>query len=190
MPFDYDNDDIAHDFNFEIFNSRLMRRFYSEIEEIFKEIKNGKLKGTLETREIDEPGITGFIIHGRFGSKEAPEPFEPLKPLKRRPLPEKPFELSRDALKETREPLTDVFEQESSTKIYVELPGEEEKNIELRVKDGAIEVKSEHFYQTIDLRDRHLDKQKISSKYKNGVLEITVPKQTKFQKYSNEEKLV
>lgn len=190
MPFDYDSDDLTGDFNFEIFNSRLMRRFYSEIDEIFKEIKNGKLKGTLETREIDEPGMTGFIIQGRFRSKEAPEPFEPLKPLKRRPLPEKPFELSIDALKEPREPLTDVFEQENSTKIYVELPGEEEKNIELRIKDGALEVNAEHFYKIIELRDRHFDKQRVSSKYKNGVLEITIQKHTKFQKFSNEEKLV
>jgi len=177
--------------NFNLFTSRFMKRFHSEIDEIFKDVKNGKIKGTLETREINEPGVKGYIIQGRFDSDEALEPIEPLKPLKRRPLPERPFELSEDALKETREPLTDIFEEEDATKIYIELPGEEKEDIHLKVTEDGIEVKAKNFYKMIELPNRHSDKQKVSSKYKNGVLEITIPKQTRLQKKDSEkERLV
>jgi HSP20 family molecular chaperone IbpA len=189
MSFDNDSEDIFSDFDF-VFTTQLMNRFHKEIDEIFKEIKNGKLEGTLETKEINEQGIKGYIIHGQFGTRGTLEFPEPLKPLKRRPLPEKPFELSRSALKETREPLTDVFEEENSSKIYLELPGEEEKDIKLKITDETIEVKAKNFYKTIDMPCKHLDEQKISSKYKNGVLEITIPKRTKLQKYPSEGKLV
>jgi len=189
LSYDNDFDEIADDLDF--FSSKLMKRFYAEIDEMFKEIKNGKLKGTLETREINEPGVKGYIIQGRFDSDEAHEPFEPLKPLRRRPLPEKPFELSKDASKETREPLTDVFEEESATKIYVELPGEEKEDIQLKVTENGIEVNAENFHKMIELPDRRLNKQGMALKYRNGVLEITVPKQTGlWKKKAGRERLV
>ena len=189
MSSDNDFDEITGDFDF--FSDKFMKKFYAEIDEIFKEIKNGKLKGTLETREINEPGVKGYIIQGHFGTDETSEPLEPLKPLKRRPLPEKPFELSKDALKETREPLTDIFEEDKATKIYVELPGEEKEDIQLKVTEDGIEVKAENFCKMIKLHNRHLNKQEMSSKYRNGMLEITIPKQTRpWNKETGKERLV
>jgi HSP20 family molecular chaperone IbpA len=96
-------------------------------------------------------------------------------------LPEEPFELSKEAFRETSEPLTDIFEEENAVKIYVELPGEEEENIHLRTTQEGVEVKGENFYKMLRLRGRNLDKQMISSKYRNGVLEITIPRLTDFQ---------
>jgi HSP20 family molecular chaperone IbpA len=182
MSSDDDFGDIFDNFNF--FTDRLTKRFRAEIDQILKQVKSGKLKGTFETREISEPGVRGYIIQGRFGSDREMEPLEPMEPLKpsqRRPLPKEPFELSKEAFKETREPLTDIFEEENAIKIYVELPGESEENIHLRATEEGVEVKSENFYKMIKLHGGNLDKQKMSSKYRNGVLEIAIPRVTRFQ---------
>lgn len=189
MTFDNDFEEIFG--NFDVFSNRFMKRFQSEIDEIFKEIKSGKIKGTFETREINEPEVKGYIIQGRFGLDQTSEPFEPLKPSRRRPLPEKPFELPKDTLKETREPLTDIFEEEDATKVYMELPGEEKEEIHLKVAEDTIEIKAKNFYKMIELPNKHIDKKTITSKYKNGVLEITIPKQTVIRKKDAEkERLV
>jgi HSP20 family molecular chaperone IbpA len=150
--------------------------FQLEVDEILKMANSGKLEGTWETREINEPGVKGFVIRGRFGADNALEPLEPLKPSKRRPLPENPFELPKKALDETREPLTDVFEEEKAIKIYVELPGEEEDDIKLNVKGGNVEIKAKSFYKMIKLPNKPIDAEKLSSEYKNGVLKVTIQK--------------
>jgi HSP20 family protein len=180
LSFDSDFDEIFGDFDF--FNTKFMKRFQSQMDEIFKEIKNGKLDGTWETRQIKEPSVNGFIIMGRFSSDQAQEPFEPLKPLRRRPMPENPFELPKNAPRETREPLTDIFEEENATKIYVELPGEEKEDIHLKVTEDSIEVKAKNFHRIIDLPNRHIAKETVTSKHKNGVLEITIPKKMGLRK--------
>jgi HSP20 family molecular chaperone IbpA len=185
LTFDSDFDEIFGDFD--IFSNRFMKRFQGEIDEIFKEIKNGKIKGTFETREINEPGVKGYIIQGRFGLDHTSEPLEPLKPSRRRPLPEKPFELPEGALKKMREPLTDIFEEENATKIYVELPGEEKEDIVLKVTEDSVEVKAKSFCKMIKLPNRHIAKETVSSKYKNGMLEITIPKKTELRKKDAEE---
>ncbi len=189
MSFDSDFDELFG--GVDPFTNGFVKKFRAQFDEIFKEIKDGKIKGTLETREINEPGVKGYIIKGSFGSDRALEPLEPLKPSKRKPLPERPFELSKEDFKGPREPLTDVFEEEEATKIYVELPGEEEQDIHLNFIEDSIEVKAESFYKIIELHDGNFDKQRMTSKYKNGVLEITIPKQTKLRKEDTEkEKLV
>lgn len=180
MSFDNDFDEMFGDFD--DFNSRFMKKIRTQLDEILKEIKDGRIIGTFQTREIDEPGVKGYIIKGSFGSDRALEPLEPLKPSKRKPLPERPFELSKDDDKETREPLTDIFEEREATKIYVELPGEEEQDIHLNSRENGIEIKARNFHKIIELPDRHFNKRRVSSKYRNGVLEITIPKQIKLRK--------
>lgn len=177
MSFDDDFEDVFGDMDF--FNNRFMKRFYKEVDEIFQDIKTGKIKGAWEAREINEPGVKGYIIQGRFGSDELPEP---LRPLRRRPLPERPFELSKKDLKETREPLTDVFDEEDATRIYVELPGEEKEDISLDFKKDYVEVKAKNFCKTVALPKREFDKETVKTEYKNGVLKITIPKKAKLRR--------
>jgi HSP20 family protein len=180
LSFEDDFDEIFGDYDF--FNGKFMKKIQKDIEEIFKSVKSGKLKGTWETREINEPGVKGYIFRGRFGSDEALEPLEPLKPLKRRPMPEKPFELPNAAFKEVREPLTDVFEEENAIKIYVELPGEEKEDIQLNVNGGNVEVKTKNFYKKIELPNKNIVRETATSEYKNGVLKITILKNVNLRK--------
>ena len=70
----------------------------------------------------------------------------------------------------------DVFEEEKATKIYLELPGEEREDIQLKAKEGSIEVKAKNFYKKIDLPDNNVSTEKITNDYRNGVLTITLPK--------------
>jgi len=147
-------------------------------DEIEKELKSGKLKGGWDVKQIDEPNIKGYIIQGRFWSDQPLEPFDPFKPnnpFERRPMPQRSFRPSEIASKETREPLTDIFEEEKAVKIYVELPGEKKDDIQLSVTKGKVEIKAKNFYKMIEV-PRNVDVEKASSKYNNGVLTIIIPK--------------
>jgi HSP20 family protein len=175
LSFDDDFGDIFEDFD--IF--RLMRKSQNELEKMLKRIQSGEIKGLWEIRQIDEPDVKGFEVRGRFGTEEphhSLEPVEPLKPLMRLPLRERPFEVTKAALKETREPLVDIFEENSGVKVFVELPGVEKDDIKLKIGEGYIEVKAENFYKTVDLATRNIATNGVSTQYKNGVLEITLPK--------------
>jgi len=161
------------------FSGGFMKNMLREFNEIEKMIKSGKLKGKWDIKQIDEPERKGYVIQGRFWSNQPVEPFEPFKPWRRRPMPKRPFEVPEKALKEIREPLTDVFEEDKTVKIYVELPGEEEDDIQLNVTEGKVEVKAEKFYKMVEVPTSNVDVEKVSSKYKNGVLEVTIPKKDK-----------
>jgi len=175
LSFDDDFGDIFEDFD--IF--KLMRKSQNELEKMLRRIRSGEIEGLWEIKQIDEPDMKGFEIRGRFGTEEplhSLEPREPLKPSKRRPLRERPFEVPKTALKEMREPLVDIFEENSVIKVYVELLGVEKDDIKLNLREGCIEVKAKNFYKTIDLATRHIATNGVSTQYKNGVLEITLPK--------------
>jgi len=174
MAFEDDFDEIIGDYDF--FIEKFVEKMQKNIEEILEGVKSGKIKGTWKTKEINEPGVKGYIFMGRFGSGEVLEPIEPLKPLKRRPTLEKPFEPQNANFKEAREPLTYVFEEGNAIKIYVELPGEEKENIHLKVRGGNVEVKAKNFYKKIKLPDKNFALETVTSEYRNGVLKITIPK--------------
>jgi len=172
----FDFDEIFGDFGF---GGDFMESIMREFNEIEKMIKSGKLKGKWDIKQIDEPGRKGYIIQGRFWSGQPVGPFDPFKPWKRRPMPKRPFEVREKALNEIREPLTDVFEEDNAVKIYVELPGEEKDDVQLNTAEGKVEVKAKKFYKMIEVPTSNIDIEKISSKYKNGVLEVTIPKKEK-----------
>ncbi len=174
MTFDDDFDEISSDLGF--FGSKYVKRFQNELDELFESIKSGKMKGKWKARQINEPNVKGYIIQGYFGQDESLEPLEPLKPSKRRPLPERPFEIPVTELEETREPLTDMFEDENTIRIYAELPGEEKEDINLKVREGKVEIKARNFAKEITLPRRQVDAETMTSRYKNGVLEIVMQK--------------
>jgi len=170
---------------FDVFNSDLKRIIQRMMSALEKATKDGNLKGKWEINEIDRDGVKGYRIQGRFGSDgpwEPLEPFnplEPLNPLRPRPKPQRPFEAPESTSKETNEPLTDIFEDKKTIKIYFEVRGEKKKDIQLNVTSGKVEVKAKNFYKMINLPTSNIDLEKTSSKYKNGVLEVTIPKKEK-----------
>jgi len=180
----FDFDELFGDFN--EFGKRFMERIQKEIDDTEKAIKSGELKGNWDIKRIDEPGVKGYVIQGRFWTHEpfeAFDPFEPLRPRTRKPLPERPLELSEKDAMEIREPLTDLFEEGNTLRIYAELPGEEENDIKLDFTKDKITIKGKKFNKTLDLPTENIDKERTTSKYKNGVLEVTIPKKGQEPKY-------
>jgi len=161
MPDDFEDifDDVDK------FYQRLTKKMFKEMEDIEEALRSGKLEGEWDIRPIEEPSVKGFVARGRFQLGK----LQPLKTLK----------LPRQIKDEVREPLTDIFEDKDSVKLYVELPGVEKDDIQLNVTDGHAEVKAKNFYKTIDLPTKDFESDKAVANYKNGVLEVTIPKMKK-----------
>jgi HSP20 family protein len=145
---------------------KLSERMFKEMKEIEKAIRTGKLQGEWEVRPIEEPGAKGYVARGRFQLGEQ-------------------LSFPKQAKDEVREPLTDVFEEQDHVKLYVELLGVERNDIQLNVTEGRAEVKAKNFYKVIDLPTRDIEFEKAIANYKNGVLEVMIPKT---KKMASEEK--
>jgi HSP20 family molecular chaperone IbpA len=166
--------------DFDEFSKRFMERIQKEIDETEKAVKSGELKGNWDIKRIDEPGVKGFIIQGRFWTHEPFETFDPIEPLRprtKKPIPERPLKISEKDSKEIREPLTDLFDEDNVIKIYAELPGEEENDIKLDFNEDKVEIKGKKFQKIVTLPTEKIDKEKTTLKYKNGVLDVTIPKE-------------
>jgi HSP20 family protein len=98
-------------------------------------------------------------------------------------------------------PAVDVVESEKAYEITAELPGMDEKNIEVKVTDGSLTIKGEKQEEKEEkergyyLQERHygsfersfelpesVDPDKIEASSKNGVLTVTLPKKAEAQK--------
>ena len=98
-------------------------------------------------------------------------------------------------------PAVDVTETEKAYEIVAELPGMDEKNIEVKVADGVLTIKGEKREEKEEKsKDYYLsersfgsfqrsfqvpggvDTDKIDASFKNGVLTVTLPKSTEAQK--------
>jgi len=158
-----DFEDIFHDA--ENFHRRLLKKMFREMDDIEEAIRSSKLEGEWDIKPIEEPGVKGYIAKGRFqfGGKTTP----------------KTLKLPKQISEEAREPLTDVFQDKDNIKLYVELPGVEKTDIQLNVTHGRAEIKAKNFYKAIDLPTSDVKSEKASANYKNGVLEVTIPKTKK-----------
>jgi HSP20 family protein len=82
-------------------------------------------------------------------------------------------------VKEEREPLIDVVETDSEVRIVVELPGVEKNDIKLHGTEEAIEISVDtpqyKYYKEVELPGKVRVKD-AKSTYKNGVLEVVIPK--------------
>lgn len=144
----------------ENFHKKLMESLLKEFDNIEKEVKSGKLEGEWDIKPIERPGFRGYVARGRFTSRE---PWSP------------PEQITEEA----REPLTDVFEDKDALKLYVELPGVEKDDIQLNIADGRAEIKAKKFYKVVNLPTKDVDAEKASAEYKNGVLQVSIPKTKK-----------
>ena len=98
-------------------------------------------------------------------------------------------------------PAVDVTDSEKMYEITAELPGMDEKSIEVRVSDGNLTIKGEKEEETEQkkkdyyMRERRfgsfersfevpesVDLNKIEASFKKGVLTVTLPKKVEAQK--------
>ncbi len=82
-------------------------------------------------------------------------------------------------VKEEREPLVDVVETDSEVRVVVELPGVEKNDIKLHGTEESIEISVDtpqyKYYKEVELPGKVRVKD-AKSTYKNGVLEVVIPK--------------
>jgi HSP20 family protein len=82
---------------------------------------------------------------------------------------------------EKREPLADVIPGDKEVRVIVELPGVEKEEIKLSGTADkltiSVDAPERKYYKEIELPAK-VDTKQATSKYKNGVLDITIPKKT------------
>jgi HSP20 family protein len=82
-------------------------------------------------------------------------------------------------VKEEREPLVDVVDNTDEIRVVVELPGVEKTDIKLHGTDDSLTVSVDtpqyKYYKDIELHTKVRIKEARST-YKNGVLEVVIPK--------------
>jgi HSP20 family protein len=102
---------------------------------------------------------------------------------------------SIDQNKQMMVPLVNIAESDTKYKISAEMPGINEKDIDLTIADGKIIIKAEKkneiedkkdqyykaersygMYQRIFSLPEYVDADKIQAKFENGVLNIEIPK--------------
>jgi HSP20 family protein len=87
--------------------------------------------------------------------------------------------LNGPEVKEEREPLVDVVDTDSEIRIVVELPGVEKTDIKLHATEESLEISVDtpdnKYYKEVQLPTK-VKVSEAKSTYKNGVLEVILPK--------------
>lgn len=103
--------------------------------------------------------------------------------------------LWRDHIRWGRAPAVDIAETDKDYQITAELPGIDDKDVEVRYADGAVTIKGEKHDERQENRDSYhlsernygafqrtfrvpdgVDSDRIGASFKNGVLTVTLPK--------------
>jgi HSP20 family protein len=101
----------------------------------------------------------------------------------------------------TNWPSIEITETDKELRVSADLPGLEEKDVEVFLNDGALTIRgekksevddqerrfSERFYGSFERRipvDWDVEPDKVKAAFKNGVLNVTIPKSAKAQQKS------
>jgi len=101
----------------------------------------------------------------------------------------------RDIISSSWAPAVDIYEDENQLVVTAEVPGIDEKDIEIKVEDSTLSIQGERkmeketkeenyhrieraygsFYRSFTLPN-YIDQDKIQAEHQNGILKITLPK--------------
>jgi len=113
-------------------------------------------------------GVFGVSIKTAVGGKPVVESFGNVKKT-----PEGP------KVEEEREPIADVFDEDQEIRIYAEMPGINEEDIKLDLKEDILDISAQtgdRKYHKEILLPAKVQAETIASSYNNGILEIKVKK--------------
>jgi len=113
-------------------------------------------------------GVFGVSIKTAVGGKPVVESFGNVKKTPKGPTVE-----------EEREPITDVFDEEGEIRIYAEMPGVNESDIKLDLKEDILDISAQtgdRKYHKEVLLPAKVNAETLVSSYNNGILEIKVKK--------------
>jgi len=106
----------------------------------------------------------------------------------------------KDLVSSAWTPAVDIFETENELILTAEVPGIDEKDIEIKIEDNTLSLKGERkfeketkeenyhrieraygsFYRSFTLPN-YIDQDKIHAEHENGVLRITMPKKSELK---------
>jgi HSP20 family protein len=115
--------------------------------------------------------VYGLSIKTNLGGRPTVEPFGNVRVKKTARGP---------VIEDEREPLVDVFDESDHITVIAEMPGVEEERINISVQGDILTLSasgSERKYYKELVLPASVDAASLTSKYKNGVLEIRVNKQ-------------
>lgn len=122
----------------------------------------------LEHLKKGTKGVYGFTIKSVVGGGSKVETFGNIKKT-----PEGP------KVEEEREPITDVFNEESEMIIIAEMPGMAEQEISIELKEDILEIsassKIRKYRKEVLLPEKGMT-ENLTSTYNNGILEIRIKK--------------
>jgi HSP20 family protein len=114
-------------------------------------------------------GVYGFTIKSAAGGgKSSVETFGNIKKTSEGPKVE-----------EEREPMTDMFDEKDEIVIIAEMPGIEENDLKIDLKEDILDISAERNarkYHKELLLPLKVEKEKMKVKYNNGILEIRIKK--------------
>jgi HSP20 family protein len=165
---------------------KMFREMEKTMEEEFKTFTSRVPKDYVRERKLPDgstvrelgPFVYGYSVKiGPDGKPEIRE-FGNVKPSRLGPQ-----------VKEEREPLVDIIETNEEIHIVVELPGVEKKDIKLHGTEDtlsiSVDIPQRKYYKEIKLPAKVKVKE-AKTEYKNGVLEITLPKTKEEKKLKGE----
>ena len=113
-------------------------------------------------------GVFGFSIKTAVGGKTVVEPFGNINKTPKGPK-----------VSEQREPITDVFDEKEEVVVMAEMPGISEEGISIDLKGDILAIKAVNrirkYYKEVLLPSK-VRPETMTSRYKNGVLEVRIKK--------------
>jgi len=149
-------------------------------------VRERKLPDGSTMRELG-PFVYGYSMTIGPDGKPKIREFGNVKPS----LKPEAFGLTKPSLdvKEEREPLVDVITTNGEIKVIVELPGVEKEDIKLHGTEDSLTISVDtpkrKYFKEISMPAR-INPKGAKTVYKNGVLEVTVPKTEKKEKPKGE----
>lgn len=158
---------------------RIFEEMEKMMEEEFRDFASKVPKDYVRERRLPDGSIAkefGPFVYGysmKVGPDGKPEirEFGNVKP-RRNGLPH---------VQEEREPLVDVIETDGEVQVVAELPGVEKKDIKLSCTENTLTITVDNpqrrYFKEVELPSK-VKVREAKSQYKNGVLEVTLPKST------------
>jgi HSP20 family protein len=127
-------------------------------------------EGEIDLSNLKEgmKGVFGFSVKTAVGGKPVVESFGNVRKTPNGPTVE-----------EEREPLTDVFDEDQEIRVYAEMPGVNEADIKLDLKEDILDISAQtgdRKYHKEVLLPVKVKADTLVSSYNNGILEIEVKK--------------
>jgi len=139
----------------------------SELKEAGGEVKK---EGEIDLSHLKKgmKGVFGVSIKTMEGGHSVVEPFGNIKKTPKGPKVE-----------EEREPITDLFDEKDEIRICAEMPGLNENDIKLDLKDDILEISAQtgdRKYRKEVLLPVKAKIENMTSAYRNGILEVRIKK--------------